>query len=242
MKRFTAYVIFLVVLIALVSYAALFVPKPEEEIVVSDDGVLTLTGVTRTSQPFLIDISDMNGGGVLEDAYYIVQPRGIVLEEPVTLMFDVSGFEKTPSVFRYSEPFMMWKAVSADSIGDGELLLVTDRLGMFALGNTPDIEAPTFVSQEESLIGMAPEGTTSFTFATGYSLDGAPTILLPESERIGGCSGQTGKGSTEEHTLFEENLIIPVDGKDTLVTFSFVAQWFVSDNGGCAEGENLETR
>ncbi len=240
MKRFTAYVVTLIILIIAASLVAIFAPKPEETTAVSADGVLTLFGLTRDTQPFSIDLSNQDGGEFLENTFYIVEPRGIVLEVPALLTFDVSSFEREVDVFWYAEDFMMWEELATARSASGELSIEIDRLGSFALGSSANIIAPTFAHQYDELLNMAPSGAVGFEMATGYSIEGSPMLFIDGTERVGGCAGIVGRSNTEERTMLSQDLIVPVEGIDTLVTFSFVAEWFVSSDVGCSEGKVLE--
>ncbi len=240
MKRFSAYVIFLVVLVVLVTLAAVIAPEPEEVEVVSDDGILTLTGVARASQPFSIDLTNNDGGGLLENTFYVIEPRGIGLEVPAVLTFDVSSFEGEVDVFWYDEDFMMWREVAADQASESAVTITTDRLGSFVLGSPPAVIAPTFAHQYDSLLEMAPDDVVGFEMASGFSIDDSSTIFINDSEQFGGCAGTLGRGNLEERTALDQDLVVPVEDVDQLVTFSFMAEWYISSGGGCEEGENLE--
>jgi len=82
----------------LVQAALAFAADPEVTSVESPDGILTVEGLSRVTQPFTIDLTDPAGGDVLIGPIYDISPSQIVLDEPVALTFELLDYEDSDSI------------------------------------------------------------------------------------------------------------------------------------------------
>jgi|GEM_PF-5984968 len=239
MKRFSAYVIFLLILIVSVTVWMFFVPVPEEVVVTSEDGLVQVEGVTRESQPFTITENSQIGGEMLENIMYHIEPSEIILDVPVAIRLDASGVSGTPALYRYNEDFMMWEQLKTSSLGDGALELAVDVLGTFALGTSSPL-ADVGGWRFDEIIEMAPEGTVGYEMVTGISQGEGPVIISKHVNETGGCDGRFLVGAQEEFTALtsESNMIEGFEG--TSFTLVDMAKWQIHPERGCAEGEDLK--
>ena len=234
--------VIIIVIVLVISVAFLFVLEPEQTRVQSLDQVVTITGLTRASQPFTVKAQESAGGAVLTGPLYLIGPSQIVLENPATIAFDISSRENAPElvIYRYDEALMMWELIeSVVQRTDQTIVIEVDRFGSFSLGVLPDIEALNFFSTYDELISMAPENAVGYEQAVGFNVGDDPVIKISNTERVGGCGGLLTQGNREEQSLIQNDVRVLLDDVQTLVTFSFVARWFVSDLGGCPEGQSL---
>lgn len=246
MKRAAPASIFLsaiIVVVVLISVGYLFVVDPERQTVSSLDGRVTVSGLTRESQSFSIDASEALGGTLIGPVYEI-QPADAILEEPVTVTFDISDRERASElvVYRYDNDLMMWVQAEAVIVHSADLLSVeADRLGDFSLGLPLEITSPMFLSVYDELLDMAPEGAVGYEVGVAVGSGQEPRIQIPGSVQTGGCDGLLTQGNREETSIQERDLHVLLSDIDTLTRFTFVARWFVSDLGGCPEGVDLES-
>ncbi|MFH1632365.1 MAG: hypothetical protein ABIA47_05125 [bacterium] len=243
MRKKTTYLFpIIIIIIVALSIALIFAVDPEQTLVTSPDGVLTVEGVARITQPFQIDLTDPAGGDVLFGSVYDVDP-GVYLDEPATLTFTLSDFESPDNivVYRYDSSLMMWERMNREVERSAELIAIeADTLGRFSLGRMPEVEAPNFLTSYDDLIGMAPEGAVGFEMATGFVINNGPKIKLSDSDATGGCGGIVGQGNSQEVSRVEQEAVVLFDDAQTQVTFIFTARWFVSDAGGCGSSRGLE--
>lgn len=235
----------LVVIIAAISVFLVYNLVPEERSVGSTDGVLVVSGLTRTTQPYQItikEIPDLNKS-ILRGSIYQVEPSSIVLDNPAVLRFNLTGFE-TPSslvVYKYDADFSMWEKIErVVELKETSIAVEVDQLGTYALGLDQTIEAPSFFSTIDELIGMAPPDAVGFEIAVGYAVSDDFFIRLNDQTQVGGCGGIVTKGKDVAQSQTQRQTKVLINDVLRETTFNFIATWFVTGENGCDEEKNLE--
>lgn len=222
--------------------------EPESREVQSDDGVVTVTGLSRTVNDFSVVVDDTATVATpLMSHVYRVAPTGVQHDAPIILSFERSaaaGTRDAAAVYWFNAQLGMWERmhdVVADT--DDVLAVRVTTLGDFALGIAPRVAAPTMLTAFDALRAKAPSGTRGYGIAVAYTLpDGVPVRLEDVGEH-GGCDGRIGAGDHREFSSSSMTLSIPVDDVDTRVGLMLVGEWIVSADGtGCAAGEELRAR
>lgn len=222
--------------------------EPEAREVKSEDGVVTITGLSRTANDFSVTVDDTATVATpLISHVYHVAPTNVQHDAPVVLSFERSATAGTLSataVYWFDAQIGMWERlydVVADT--DDVLAVRVTTLGDFALGIAPNVSAPTTLTAFDALRAKAPSGTRGYGISVAYTLpNGVPVRLENVSER-GGCGGRIGAGDHSEYSSSTMALSIPVDDVDTRVALMLVGEWAVSVDGtGCAAGEMLSPR
>ncbi len=229
--------------VVLVTVGFFVIAEPEEKQVVSEDGILTLVGLARQTQPFIIDEATVVVREPLLGRSYHVSPDEVTLDEPAVISFALSGTGDTESqgIFRYRSDLMMWEKVEPVVAHEQYLLAVrTGQLGHFAVGRVETFEAPTFVTTYDALRAMAPENAVGYETVVGYSRPNAEVIRLYNLGESGGCGGTVRVGDGEESSRLVRDISLTIDDQSTPVTFTFVTRWFTSSAGGCRESEPLQ--
>ncbi|MEK7632778.1 MAG: hypothetical protein AAB473_03230 [Patescibacteria group bacterium] len=223
--------------------------EPEAREVKSDDGVVTITGLSRTANDFSVVVDNTATVAIpLVSHVYHVAPTNVQHDAPIILSFERSATAGTldaTAVYWFDVSLGMWERlydVVADT--DDVLAVRVSTLGDFALGITPKISAPIMLSTFGTLLRVrAPNSTRGYGISLAYTLpDGVPVRLEGFGE-YGGCGGNIGAGDHSEFSSSVRTLFVPVDDVDTLVEFTLVGEWVVSADGtGCATGEELRAR
>ena len=222
--------------------------EPESREVQSNDGVVTVTGLSRTANDFSVVVDDTATVATpLMSHVYTVAPTGVQHETPIILSFERSataGTRDAVAVYWFNTQLGMWERIH-DVVADTDDVLAVrvTTLGDFALGIAPRVTAPTILTAFDALRAKAPVGTRGYGIAVAYTLpDGVPVRLEDVSEH-GGCGGRIGAGDHREFSSSTMTLSIPVDDVDTRVGLMLVGEWIVSADGtGCATGEELRAR
>ena len=233
MKRHL-YFSFLAVLLVAASVFLVLSAMPERFMLTSDDDVLTISGLARQSQDIRIE--------TLDRFLYLLTPTG-TLEEPLTLHIDLSADvsrDFAVAVYWFDEDFRMWKQVS-DAIPIGVMAVEIQRfeLGLFAIRESVEIQAPEFLIQFENLLKMAPAQTVGYTLTLAVVSEDGSLVEVPNNIRRGGCGGVVGRGNSKERSELTSKAHVYVDDVDTVVEFVFVGLWLVAENGGCVDSSSL---
>lgn len=222
--------------------------EPEERVAKSDDGVVTITGLSRIKGNFSVDVEkNATVATPLVSHVYHIAPADAPQDSPLVLSFARSalfGTSSATSVYWFNAQLGMWEQVH-DVVADSEGVLAVrvSRLGDFALGIAPKIIVPTMLTAFDALRTKAPVGTRGYNIAVAYTLDGGVPVRVEGLGEHGGCGGRIGAGDHSEYSSSSIALSIPVDDVDTRVAFTFVGEWAVSANGtGCEAPLILEAR
>ena len=219
--------------------------EPEARIAMSEDGVVTLTGLSRIKGDFSITT---DGGAtvatpLISNVYHIV-PVGVRYDAPIILSFARSaelGTRDATVIYWFNTQLGMWEQIHdvvADS--DGVLAVRTSKLGDFALGIVQSVAAPRMLAAFDALKESAPMGTRGYSIAIAYALLNGVPVRLEGLGEHGGCGGQIGIGDHSAFSSSTLSLSVPVDDVDTATVFTVVSEWSLSANGtGCATGEEL---
>ncbi len=219
--------------------------EPEAREVQSSDGVVTVTGLSRTKNDFVIavDESATVATPLISHVYHIT-PSGTPHDAPIILSFVRSallGTQGATTVYWWNTSLGMWEPVH-DVVADTQDVLAVRvaTLGDFALGIAPNITAPTMLTAFDALRATAPKGTRGYGISVAYILpDGVPVRLEQHGER-GGCGGNIGAGDHGMYSSSHVAFSVPVDDVDTKVSFTLVAEWLISADGtGCGTQEPL---
>lgn len=230
MKRSYFFTVLLIA-IAVISIIVLIIKIPEESSVVSQDGLVTVSGLARQSQQFIISTPVAKESNILFGSVYKIEPSMIALEEPATISWIIKNAQPDLGVqlYYFDQDLEMWTMVNrVIDRADGLMVVEVDQLGFFTLGtNTPLLDLPDFDDQLLSIIELAPENTVGYEMAVAYDYGLGPLIQISETV-IGGCGGVVEIGNSEEISQVE------------YLSYSIIARWFVSDLAGCDLGKNLE--
>lgn len=217
--------------------------EPEESSVSTTDGVVTVTGLTRQTQPLAVALDAAVQTPLLGNAY-AVTPDGVTLDEPVVIAFNLLPDQLEDianlGVYKFHPSLLMWERVSPIVAHTDELLAVeTGQLGKFALGDVPTFEPPVFANVYDELRAKAPADAVGYEIAVGYTAPEQETVRLFSTGESGGCGGAVRVGDTESLSRLERQATVSIGDKTETLTFVFVTRWFTSSSGGCAVTEPL---
>lgn len=235
------------VLAVIVISAGFFISsEPEASSVTSADGVVTVTGLARQTQPLTI-ASNAAVASPLLGASYIVAPDSITLDEPAVIAFNMEAYSRVTdpslaSIYRFHRGLDMWEPVAPVVANTNEVLAVeTSQLGEFAVGVAPVFEAPVFANVYDELRTMAPDNAVGYETAVGFYEDfhDHELVRLMQLGEHGGCGGAVRVGDGEASSRLERKATVEIDGESRTLSFVFVTRWFTSSNGGCTQAEPL---
>lgn len=214
---------------------------PEDTFTQSADGVVTVSGKARASQPFAITSEPHEAARtVLGDTRYVLAPQDVYLDVPAVVTFRLDQLNlpaEAVTVYRYRPELLVWEPVLDTVTHTDEIIaLETRELGVFALGTYETVAAPDFVSVYDALREQAPEHALGYTITVSYAREGEAPIRLLNVGEQGGCNGAVLPGEYEARSRDERTANVLVNDVQTTVTFSFLAQWFVADEQSCPEG------
>lgn len=221
---------------------------PEARVAKSEDGVVTITGLSRIKGNFSVDI-EKNAivAAPLVSHVYHVTPADVLQDSPLVLSFarsDLLGTSSATAVYWFNVQLGMWEQIHdvvADS--DGVLAVRVSRLGDFALGIVPQITAPIMLTAFDALRAKAPVGTRGYGIAVAYTLEGGVPIRVDGLGEHGGCGGRIGTGDHNAFSSSTLSLSVPVDDVDTATMFTLVGEWSISaDAMACTAGEELQAQ
>lgn len=234
---------FAVVAVAVVSVGFLAASEPEESRITSADGVVTVAGLARQTQPLAVAASTAVKAPLLGDSY-TVTPDGVTLDEAAVIGFKLLPEQvvqaESLGVYRFHQPLAMWEPVSPVVANTNQLLAVeTRQLGNFALGNVPAFKPPVFANVYDELRAKAPADAVGYETAVGFTELDHELIRLPELGESGGCGGVVRVGDDESISRSERAATVDINGLSEKVTFVFVTRWFTSSTGGCTVDEPM---
>ncbi|MFZ2681484.1 MAG: hypothetical protein WAZ14_00050 [Patescibacteria group bacterium] len=217
--------------------------EPEDVSVVSEDGVLTITGLARQTQPLTVTLSDTVQQPLFGTSY-VIEPAGIALDEPAVLAFSISTEQSADidalQVFRLHPSLNMWESVMPVVAHTDEIIAIeTSRLGTFAVGSVPNFEPPVFANVYEDLRNLAPVEAVGYETAVGYRLAEQELMRLPRVGERGGCGGAVRVGDGESVSSLERTAQVKIGDELQSLTFVFVTRWFTSSDVGCGVEDAL---
>ena len=152
----------------------MFTANPEEKMVQSSDGEVTVTGLARVSAPFSVSAltapsnSPIAGGeltgNVLFGQSYRIEPASTLLPKPVVLTWQLGNLAVPAGevgVFRFNEESLMWEMVET------VVALKAPSNSQLARGNGTDAIAGGELSITTSTLGV-------------FSLGQKETVTVPE--------------------------------------------------------------
>jgi hypothetical protein len=227
------FVIITVALVAIVSIGFLFVAEPEDRSITSEDWFVTIEGQWLSDTDITIDRTG--------ELRYDILPRIPFSASPINIYFETEGLDpELLDVYQYDEFIDMWEKFDTEVFSETEVSIATSTLGSFALIQTPEVNAPTFVSQFDELLQMVADGTVGYEIAVGIVMEDGDILRLAGEGQVGGCGGVIGHGNIHERSELEHEARVLVNDVETLVHFLFVGEWIV-DESGCSEGASLES-
>lgn len=212
---------------------------PEAQYVGSADGRMTVTGLARAGQDFVVtDETTVAYGAPLLGRAYRIDPVTAVLDAPVVVTFEKSRDEGTRDasmVYRWNAPFGMWEAIPPSAVHTDDVLGVTvNVLGIYAAGELPNVTMPTMLTLYDELRAKAPKGTRGYVMTVSYTLPNGVPVRVAEMTEIGGCGGRMDVGARTEYSSVAAEVMILVNDVMTPVTVTGVSEWGVSGDGvGC---------
>ena len=217
-----------VFLLAIGGIGLFLLGPPEQSMLMSEDGALTISGLTRASQPFTIDERDQKEPFL--SPVYVIGPEGFDLETPATI--ELSSVQVDEGVYRYDDRIDMWRLESIESPFE------TNRLGQFVQAPLYEVDTPNFVLLRDALSDLAPEQAKGYTISVGAAIQGA-SFYLDDMDEVGGCAGVFSEGSSTEFSRLEQKANVPVNGMHQVVTFIYIAEWQIDSFEGCGEADLL---
>ena len=133
---------------------------PEAVVIHGDDGALTITGLSRTSQRVSIHADgSVPVGEPLLGLVYRVDPANVPLDAPMVLSFAKRadlGTENATTVYQWNSSLGMWVPVPS-VVADTVDVLAVEVLsfGFFALGMMPEIDVPMLLTAQDTLRAKA---------------------------------------------------------------------------------------
>lgn len=234
---------FAVVAVILITVGYFVSQEPEELQVVSDDGVVTITGLARQTQP-LTFVSQDRVMAPLSGSAYTITPNLITLEEPAVIAFKVLDYQQSDiaslDVYRFHPGLTMWEPVTPVVAHTDDVIAVeTGQLGSFAVGSVSDVQAPVFANVYDDLRERAPKDAVGYEIAVGFTRPDHEVIRLLSLGERGGCGGIVRVGDGESLSRSEHRARVMVADREEELTFVFVTRWFTSSAGGCAADESI---
>ncbi len=230
MKRGTIGFLLCAAFVGATSAILLFRADPEYVTVVSDDGLLTVTGFARAEG--IAIVQPLHTIGI-----YDVTPSGGMQDLLAQLRF-TSSTVVSDDVVRFNEATAMWERQNVANV-DGYLVLRTAHLGRFSVFPHEDVAAPDFVSVYDALRNAAPANAVGYRIVVGYEYDAGslhrPRRRIDDMGQQGGCGGAVMPGKVMQYSADTRSANVLVNDVQTLVDFTFFATWFVDDTG-CPEG------
>lgn len=221
---------------------------PEAQGVQSTDGALTVAGFARSTQRITVTPdASMPVGDPLLGLAYRVDPMDVPLDAPIVLSFAKRfdlGTQDATTVYQWNSSLGMWVPVPSVVANTVNVLAIEVlSLGVFALGDVPDIDVPTLLTAQDVLRAKASIGTRGYRLSTAYTLpDGVP-VEWPAAQVLGGCGGRVGAGQRTEYSSTEQVVTVFVNDVLTPVQFTIVGEWILSgDNTGCPVSAPLQSQ
>lgn len=206
--------------------------EPEYTYAVSDDDVMTVSGVARATQALTITRRE-GGEGLVGSTDVYTLAGDAALDVPVTLTAQTAVLDG--AVYYYNETYRMWEALESERVADDLLAIQTRRLGDYAIGKQEVVEAPVFLDEYAALRAVAPEGAVGYAIVMGYAREGESSFVrLPGQGEQGGCGGAVMPGEREAQSVRERRASVLVNDVQTTVDLRFLATWHVADTG-CAQ-------
>ena len=229
---------FAVVAVAVVSVGFLATAEPEESSIASADGVVTVTGLARQTQPLTVASSSVVKAPLLGGSYTVL-PDGVTLDQPAVISFQILSDQVAVAsdlgVYRFHPTHLMWEPVAPVVANTDELLAVeTRQLGTFAIGAVPTFAAPVFANVYDELRAKAPADAVGYETTVGFTETDHEVIRLLATGENGGCGGAVRVGDGEAISRLERAATVDVNDTQKKFTFVFVTRWFTSSTGGCA--------
>ncbi len=238
----------------------MFTANPEEMVIASTDGEVTVTGIARESAPLAITtVADArpkieNGGSSISKSY-LIKPDVTPLTKPVVLTWQLAPVADAESVatglapavddgvvtaglavYRFNEDSLMWEMVlPIVAYSDTMLAVETSILGTFALGKREMVTVPEFVEVYKDILVSRPEEAVGFVTTVGYARKGESIVKLPSGGQQGGCGGAVKPGVSEQKSTVTRDVTLLVDDVQTKVTLTFFTRWLMGD--GCPVDE-----
>lgn len=211
--------------------------EPEESSITTPDGVVTITGLARQTQPLLVRQANPVRAPLFGSAYS-VRPDEVTLDEAAVVAFQITPEDKEKvadlGIYRFHPSLQMWEPVAPVVAHTDEVIAVEARqLGLFAVGLVPQFEAPVFANVYDELRAQAPKDAVGYEIAVGYAEPEHETVRLLSLGENGGCGGAVRVGDGESLSRLDRDATVKIDDIETRVTFTFVTRWFTSSAGGC---------
>ncbi len=242
------YLMIVIVLLVFVGTAFLmFARLPEERVVTSADGMITVEASVGSD----VTIEITRGGAsavehtaVVGSAYY-VNPSESVLSQPATITMRyteemLSGVDPAQLVIGYYDlEAHAWRTLSSRLNRDlTELSAETGHLSSWALLVERQVELPLELNDLIHNLTVEPmEDATGYIVEVAYTLAGEDYVLVPGNVVTGGCGGVYQLGQAQEWTEVRESYQAMVDGVDQTVDFKVIVKWEIGN--GCKEDEEF---
>ncbi len=217
------------------------VSEPEAMTVGSTDGKVTVSGVTRRSQPFIVAPDGREVKIPLLSPAYRIEPSMIHLDNPATISFSFPEAGNNYAIYRFNTVTLMWEeALPVSSYTDTGMSVSAEDLGIFALGKKETVTAPQFLTVYDDLLTTAPKNAVGYEIHVGYKRADGEILNIRGTGDAGGCGGVTGAGDGEEFSTRERDANVLVNDVTTPVRFVFLTRWLTASNGGCSAEKPLQ--
>ncbi|HRH31909.1 MAG TPA: hypothetical protein PLK06_01150 [bacterium] len=228
----------LAVVAVIVITAGFFIAaEPEESSITTEDGVVTITGLARQTQPLVVNQTETVRAPLFGTAYS-VKPDEVTLDEAAVVAFRITPEDRESvadlGIYRFHQSLQMWELVAPVVAHTDEVIAVEARqLGLFAVGLAPEFEAPVFANVYDELRSQAPADAVGYEIAVGYAEPEHEILRLLSLGEHGGCGGAVRVGDGESLSRLDRDATVKIQDVERQVTFTFVTRWFTSSMGGC---------
>ncbi len=247
MKSQNQYLMILIVVLVFAGTAYLMFSRlPEERIVSSDDGLITVEAVTQSDVVFEITSeSRPEAQMAVLGKVYSVEPSDARLSQAATIRMrytDEMLGELNPAqlvIGYFDTNVQAWRTLPTSLNRNArELSAETSHLSSWAILIDRNIEIPLAINDLiYRLISKPLYGATGYQVEIAYSIGEGDFILLPDKPASGGCGGVYRTGEIREFTSLEQVLEASVDGVVEAINFRVIATWEVGE--GCLDGKEL---
>ncbi|MBU0531393.1 hypothetical protein KJ910_02775 [Patescibacteria group bacterium] len=244
MQSRSQYLMIIIVLLVFVGTAYLmFARLPEERVVTSADGMITVeasVGSDVSIEITLGGVSTVQQTAVIGNVYF-VEPSEVILSEPATVIMrytDELLVGEDPGrlmIGYYDMEARAWRALpSRLDRTTQELSAETGHLSSWALLVDRQIELPLALNDLiQELTSQPLAGATGYVVEVAYTLTGKDYVLVPGNVVTGGCGGIYESGQRQEWTEGTGSYRAMVDGVTQTVDFRVIVKWEIAE--GCFE-------
>jgi hypothetical protein len=208
---FSLTVLLVMILIGVTAWV-LFASKPEVLNLVSDDGLLAISGTSNNAK-FLYIASHQNADGF---TVYTLSPESLAKQADLRIAH--TGEEQ---LFALDDVREVWRPVESTLQSKGH--------SVFALGQSQEIALADYSAWMDEMLAAPPEHAVAYEQFFTYQVEEAlPSYFVENSMRQASCKDLFFDSKHVEEKKEEKEIRIPVDGVNRLVHLTLVTKWFIN--------------